>query len=126
MTSLSCLDPAFLFRCIRGIPSDNFESYADGVDLNGLMGGKNEWAGVNPYVARDNFAGVKSEDDFESYSDGADLDALNGGTGWTGAYEARETFTGIKGFDDMESYSDGAGIDGLNGGTGWTGAYVGR
>lgn len=126
MKSFSFLDPAFLARCVRGIPYDDMESYTDGATLDGLVGGYNEWAGVNPYVARENYTGLKSYDDLESYSNAADVNGLNGGTGWTAAFVSRHAGVGIQASDDMESYSDGAGIDGLNGGERWTGAYVGR
>ena len=86
---LSIRDLAFLAStAIASAPIENFESYSDGVALNGLSGGSG-WGGA--WVARTSgvFLGTTEIEDFESYADGANLDGLNSGTGWGGAWVAR-------------------------------------
>lgn len=121
-------DPQFIARLIPSSsassnPSDDFESYSDGVAVNGLNGGLN-WNG--PYVDRAGYFGVQSSDDFESYTDAASVNGLSAGNGWNGSYVDRTGVLGVQASDDLESYSDGASVNGLNGGTGWGGSFVDR
>ena len=62
---------------------DDFESYTDAVNAEGLNGGS-YWNGA--YVSRNGLLGMQSSDDMESYSDTAAVNALNAGAGWNGAY----------------------------------------
>lgn len=97
MRSLSLFDLAFLAPKEPGpltpqnIPGDDFESYTDGVVLNGRNQG---WGGTNGFVinwdsvynARSNYAALQAYDDMEAYTDGENVAGLTGGSGFSGGY----------------------------------------
>lgn len=107
--------------------SDSFDSYGDGLSLDGLGGGEDAdaYGFSGPYVDRFGNLGLKMYDTFEGYTNGAALNGLNGGN-WSGAYVDRVGDLSTKASDDMESYADSSTLNGLNGGSGFSGPYVDR
>lgn len=89
MKSLNLFDLAFVAPKVPPIPptglvaTDDFESYSNGANVNGLNGSL-WWAAG--YVDKLNYLGIEARDDAESYADGAALNGLNGGEGFSGAY----------------------------------------
>lgn len=69
--------------CTADMIYDSFESYSDGVVVNGLNGGDG-WDGA--YVDRGGDLGIQGYDDFESYSDASPVNGLNGGSGFSGPF----------------------------------------
>lgn len=106
-------------------PSDDFESYADGVQLNTLNLGF-KWNAA--WVDRFNPVGIYEQDTFDSYVDGVAVNGLSGGElGWSAAWVDRAGLLGIKDQEDFEGYADGASVNGLSGGNlGWSAAWVDR
>ena len=129
-----------------GIPSpsgsltfDDFDSYTDAEELDGLNSGSNEWDNTSPlaaYFARESFYGIKEWDDFNSYAADTSLSASMPGSGspeWSGSYDyyGREAFFGIKMQEYFKAYDTGSTVSGSNAGTssvvwGWNGAWNSR
>lgn len=100
------------------VPTDDFDTYTAGIDLNTLNAG-NDWS--TPYAARG--ADFPTTDTFDGYIAGVDVDGLSGGVSWSNGYASRDWKSPL---DTYDSYTDGADLSGLNGGDNWNTAYVSR
>jgi hypothetical protein len=109
------------------VPWEDWEIYADGLDVftNNLSEPTTGFSGS--WVARIVHVPAFSGDDAEGYADGASVHGLNGNaTFWGGAYVVLADAWYPLYFDSLETYADTTEVNGLNGGDGFVGAYVSR
>jgi hypothetical protein len=105
----------------NAFPLDTFDTYANGVQLAGLDGGR-QWTSV--WADQEVFIGIRSSENYDEYADDLMLSGLNGGMGFSSVWSDKENTLGINGEDTFDDYSSGISLAGLNSGFGWSAAWA--